>query len=162
MCQINNYLFFFSMNSILANNVFNSRHFFCFVVCLFFFLCSPAKTPDPDPPHKEKKYIVYESCLMELFERCAVCTRLSEVSCKTRGTMVTVEQTCNYCAQKVRTWRSQPLIRSSPHGNIQLSAACFIGGESFAKLERVNIYTPAISVTHFVWIWLLDCGYIRG
>ncbi|XP_061599729.1 uncharacterized protein LOC133462479 [Cololabis saira] len=89
------------------------------------------------PHHKEKKYIIYRSCLMELFKECPLCQRPSQVSSKTRGTMLIVEQTCTYCAQKVRTWRSQPMIRSMPAGNIQLSSAIYIAGESFSKFERV-------------------------
>ena len=98
------------------------------------------------PHHKDKKYIVYHSCLMELFRECPLCQRPSHVSSKTRGTMIIVEQTCTYCDQKVRTWRSQPMVRHIPAGNIQLSSAIYIAGESLSKFERVS------TVLHTVWV----------
>ncbi|KAF1382358.1 hypothetical protein PFLUV_G00142970 [Perca fluviatilis] len=83
-----------------------------------------------------RKYIVYETCLMELFEVCAVCKRACLVKTKRLGTFLSVEQLCKYCEYS-RSWKSQPLLDNTPAGNVQLSAAVYISGASFFKLQRV-------------------------
>ncbi|XP_055863254.1 peroxynitrite isomerase THAP4-like [Biomphalaria glabrata] len=46
-------------------------------------------------PHKEKKYIIFETCLMQLFARCLICNVLNpEVTLFTSGTMVTAYGKC--------------------------------------------------------------------
>uniref|UniRef100_A0A8C5FP91 THAP-type domain-containing protein n=1 Tax=Gadus morhua TaxID=8049 RepID=A0A8C5FP91_GADMO len=86
--------------------------------------------------HDIRKYIVYETCLMELFEVCPVCKRVCSVKNKVLGTFISVKQLCEYCEYS-RIWQSQPLLDSTPAGNLQLSAAVYISGASFFKLQRV-------------------------
>ncbi|KAJ8277185.1 hypothetical protein GJAV_G00072340 [Gymnothorax javanicus] len=74
-----------------------------------------------------RKLIVYESCLMELFEKCPLCTSACRLNKYARGTCISIIQRCPRC-QYYRQWRSQPLIGfSTPAGNLQLSAAVFSG-----------------------------------
>ncbi|KAL7373051.1 hypothetical protein ABVT39_009334 [Epinephelus coioides] len=87
-------------------------------------------------PHKTKKYIVHESCIMELFELCPICKCVCEVRTRTIGTFLTVDQLCPHC-QFTRHWKSQPVLGSTPAGNIELSAAVYISGASFFKLEKI-------------------------
>ncbi|XP_036964597.1 uncharacterized protein LOC119025295 isoform X2 [Acanthopagrus latus] len=88
------------------------------------------------PVHKTPTYIVYEKCLMELFEVCPVCRRVSDVQTRRIGTFLSVEQTCPHC-QFFRKWNSQPVLGSTPAGNLQLSAAVYTTGASFFKLEKI-------------------------
>lgn len=83
-----------------------------------------------------RKYIVYETCLMELFEVCATCKRACLVKTKRLGTFLSVDQICNHCEYS-RSWKSQPLLDNTPAGNIQLSTAVYISGASFFKVQRV-------------------------
>ncbi|XP_057191028.1 uncharacterized protein LOC130555030 isoform X2 [Triplophysa rosa] len=88
------------------------------------------------PIHKTSTCIVYENCLMELFEVCPKCERHSSPKTRTMGTFLRVEQNCPHC-EFSRTWNSQPIIGSTPAGNIQLTAAVYISGASFFKLEKI-------------------------
>ncbi|XP_031418465.1 uncharacterized protein LOC105908557 isoform X2 [Clupea harengus] len=90
-----------------------------------------------NPVHKTPTYIVYENCLLELFEVCPVCRRVTDVRTRRVGTFLSVEQKCPHC-QFYRKWNSQPLLGSTPVGNIQLSAAVYATGASFFKLEKSN------------------------
>ncbi len=58
------------------------------------------------PTHKINKYIVYESCIMELFAGCPVCTRMCDVKTRKLGTFLSVEQHCPHC-EFYRHWNSQ-------------------------------------------------------
>uniref|UniRef100_A0A671XVK2 THAP-type domain-containing protein n=1 Tax=Sparus aurata TaxID=8175 RepID=A0A671XVK2_SPAAU len=89
------------------------------------------------PTHKSRKYIVYESCIMELFAACPVCTRACDVRTRRLGTFLSVEQRCPQC-KFCRHWNSQPILGSTPAGNLHLSAAVYLSGASFSKISRVN------------------------
>ncbi|KAK7150844.1 hypothetical protein R3I93_011943 [Phoxinus phoxinus] len=94
-------------------------------------------TTEPSSPiHKISKYIVYEKCLLELFEVCPRCGRASSPKTRTMGTFLRVEQNCTHCAFS-RTWSSQPIIGSIPAGNLQLTAAVYTSGASFFTLQKI-------------------------
>ncbi|KAF4111800.1 uncharacterized protein LOC131543092 isoform X2 [Onychostoma macrolepis] len=86
--------------------------------------------------HKDAKFIVFEKCLLSLFESCPVCTRACNVRPRRRGTFIAVDQRCSRCGF-FRQWRSQPVIGSTPVGNLQLSAAIYFSGASFLKMQKV-------------------------
>ncbi|XP_035037101.1 uncharacterized protein LOC118123687 isoform X1 [Hippoglossus stenolepis] len=88
------------------------------------------------PSYGEKKYIVYGSCLLKLFETCPVCQRLCEITPRSRGTFVAIDQLCRDCSF-FRQWKSQPVCGSTPAGNIHLSAAIYFSGASFFQLEKI-------------------------
>uniref|UniRef100_A0A1A7YS46 Zgc:123060 n=1 Tax=Iconisemion striatum TaxID=60296 RepID=A0A1A7YS46_9TELE len=73
---------------------------------------------------------------MELFETCPVCSRVSEVKTYRRGTFLSVHQKCHHCNFS-KKWKSQPVMGSTPVGNIQLSAAIYFTGSSYFKLQKV-------------------------
>lgn len=102
------------------------------------------------PTHKIKKYIVYESCIVELFAGCPVCTRVCDVKTRKLGTFLSVEQLCPHC-EFYRYWNSQPVIGGTPAGNLHLSAAVYLSGASFFKIEKVND-------EHLHCLWLSECG----
>ncbi|XP_070412113.1 uncharacterized protein [Nothobranchius furzeri] len=88
------------------------------------------------PAYSVNTYIVYEKCLLELFEKCPVCQRATRVQTRRTGTFLTVEQRCLHC-DYLRKWNSQPLHGGTPVGNLQLSVAVYSNGGSFFKLEKI-------------------------
>ncbi|XDV42669.1 hypothetical protein PO909_011287 [Leuciscus waleckii] len=93
-------------------------------------------TEPTDPVHKTETYIVYENCLLQLFEQCPVCQRVTNVQRKVFGTFLSVEQRCPHC-DFFRKWNSQPIIQSTPAGNLQLSVALYANGASFFKVKQI-------------------------
>lgn len=97
------------------------------------------------PYHEEQKYIVFKSCLWQLFDTCPVCATpclVEEAYCK--GSMVVVNQECPHC-RHCRRWSSQPLIGNTPAGNLLLSGAILFCGLSYTKflraLESIKVLT---------------------
>ncbi|XP_042578764.1 uncharacterized protein LOC109076260 isoform X2 [Cyprinus carpio] len=93
-------------------------------------------TESSKPAHKTAAYIVYENCLLQLFEQCPVCQGVASVRRKRVGTFLAVEQRCPHC-DFFRKWNSQPVVGSTPAGNLQLSVAVYATGASFFKLEKL-------------------------
>ncbi|XP_039550333.1 uncharacterized protein LOC120495031 isoform X2 [Pimephales promelas] len=88
------------------------------------------------PTHNSNKYIVYENCIMDLFNFCPVCTRACDVKTQRLGTFLSVKQRCPNCTFS-RHWNSQPIHGSVPAGNLHLSAAVYLSGASFIQIEKV-------------------------
>lgn len=86
--------------------------------------------------HKIPTYIVYENCLLKLFKLCPMCRRVSDVRRRKLGTFLSVEQRCQHC-QFFRKWNSQPILGSTPAGDLQLSIALYATGASFFKIEKM-------------------------
>lgn len=88
-------------------------------------------------PQSESKFIVFLSCLMELFAFCPLCTEpaSAEVS-KIIGTLIHVTQKCSNC-NYARVWRSQPYIKRIPAGNLLLSAAILFSGSMISQTLRM-------------------------
>ncbi|XP_067237056.1 uncharacterized protein [Chanodichthys erythropterus] len=100
-------------------------------------LDSTLKSEDSSTPtHNCKKYIVYENCIMELFNVCPVCKRACDVRTQRLGTFLSVKQWCPHCTFR-RHWDSQPILGSVPSGNLHLSAAMYLSGASFIQIEKV-------------------------
>ncbi|XP_078123330.1 uncharacterized protein LOC144528551 isoform X1 [Sander vitreus] len=100
-------------------------------------LDSTLKSDDSSAPtHNSKKYIVYENCIMELFNVCPVCTRACDVKTQRLGTFLSVKQRCLHCTF-TRHWNSQPVLGSTPAGDLHLSAALYLSGASFTRIEKV-------------------------
>ncbi|XP_048114220.1 uncharacterized protein LOC125304199 [Alosa alosa] len=88
------------------------------------------------PIHEVSKYIVYETCIMELFKVCPVCKHPCTIQTRRLGTFISVVQQCPHC-EYCRTWDSQPLLNNTPAGNVQLSVVVYVSGASFFKIQRV-------------------------
>ncbi|XP_067301001.1 uncharacterized protein [Pseudorasbora parva] len=95
----------------------------------------------------DAKYIVFEKCLLQLFESCPVCTRRCDVRARRKGTFVAIDQLCPHC-QYFRKWQSQPVVGSTPLGNLQLSAAIYFTGAPFFKLQKVFSAMHVKMITH--------------
>ncbi|KAK2571601.1 hypothetical protein P5673_002962 [Acropora cervicornis] len=89
------------------------------------------------PPQSESKFIVFLSCLLQLFEFCPLCTEpaTAEVS-SVCGTLIHVTQKCLTCSY-ARVWRSQPYIKRIPAGNLLLSAAILYSGSMISQTLRM-------------------------
>ncbi|XP_058606125.1 uncharacterized protein LOC131523619 isoform X2 [Onychostoma macrolepis] len=82
------------------------------------------------------KYIVFESCLRELFETCPLCKTKCDVQCRRMGSYVSFTQHCPKCSYH-RKWESQPVVGSTPVGNLLVSAATYFCGASFIQFEKI-------------------------
>jgi solute carrier family 8 (sodium/calcium exchanger) len=99
---------------------------------------------------EEEKFLVFKSCLWELFATCPKCSKpcLAEEKYR-KGTKVMITQDCPDCEYK-RDWSSQPsYLGDIPAGNLQLSGAILFTGASPSKTLRVlkamNVVTSCIS-----------------
>ncbi|XP_051510706.1 uncharacterized protein LOC127415798 isoform X2 [Myxocyprinus asiaticus] len=90
----------------------------------------------PSSIHDDSKYIVFESCLRELFDTCPICKSKCGVQSHRMGTYVAFNQLCPKCNYN-RQWQSQPIVGSTPVGNLLLSAATFFTGGSFFQLQKI-------------------------
>lgn len=104
------------------------------------------------PPHEEKKYIVFQSCLLQLFRQCITCHATCTLQTWTQGTMIKVKAVCP--DKHTRTWLSQPLIKNKAACNVLLSTAIVATGSSPYKvlrlLELINIQAIA-ERTYFLY-----------
>ena len=81
--------------------------------------------------------MVFESNLLDLFTICPSCFGSSRgTKNKVLGTMVEILRVCSDCGYTSR-WRSLPLIRNMPAGNLALSAAILLSGSQAAKSLRM-------------------------
>ena len=89
-------------------------------------------------PHKERKFLVFESFLLLLFRFCMVCGQATARGIVTRvvGTMVVVNQICDLCGEESQ-WTSQPLLGDIPAGNVLLSASILFSGAIPTKVIRL-------------------------
>ena len=80
----------------------------------------------------EKKYLVFEYCLLQLLKRCCNCGQEVELNTYVRGTLLTVKGTCT--EGHVLNWQSQPLVKDMGAGNLLLSAAILFCGLTFTRV----------------------------
>ncbi|XP_052423624.1 uncharacterized protein LOC127966567 [Carassius gibelio] len=84
----------------------------------------------------DKKFVVFETCLRELFATCPICKHKCDVSLRRVGTYVAFLQLCPKCSYR-KQWESQPTVGSMPVGNLQLSAATYFTGGSFIQVQKI-------------------------
>lgn len=107
-------------------------------------------TKSDSPVHQTTTYLVYESELYNLFKFCPNCgSHVKSMTKTTTGTMLTIGFKCEAgCNAK---WRSQPMLRRMPAGNLLLSASIILSGSTFAKVSKLweILQTQCISKTQF-------------
>ncbi len=88
----------------------------------------------PADYQSEKKCIVLESQLLELFDKCPEWSRdsVGEVV-NVQGTRGKIHQRCTV-SDAERMWDSQPYIRKMPLGNLLLSGAILVSEVSHHRL----------------------------
>lgn len=103
----------------------------------FYNVYSVNPNPNPTPVEQRRKYIVFEDCLLSLFNKCVNCGKATVgVIRATIGTFVRVKQACDNC-ESTREWDSQPFIRNIPAGNILLSSSILFTGALPSQVLRV-------------------------
>ena len=96
--------------------------------------------------HKERKYVVFESCLSQLLSVCRFCSgKAAVIRKRTIGTLVIFQAVCTQESEHIYSWVSQPMKGGLPVGNLILSAAMLFRGSSPVKsvntLKFSNIQT---------------------
>lgn len=76
---------------------------------------------------------------MDLFNTCPVCTQACDVKTQRLGTFLSVKQWCPHCTF-TRSWNSQPVLGSTPAGNLHLSAAVFITIEKVFNAMKLQLF----------------------
>lgn len=101
-------------------------------------------------PNKKRQFLIAESCLLELLNKCKECGQCACVTLKCFvGTMIIVEV---QCAQgHDYAWRSEACSNSMPWGNLLLSAAILYSGSSPAKVLTMfgHLNVPVFSTRNF-------------
>ena len=103
-----------------------------------------------DDLQKERKFIVFESCLLSLFSQCCKCGLEVELKTSIRGTLLVVNGSCPN-GHDVH-WQSQPTVRNMVAGNLLLPAAILFSEltytTSFANMAGI-LNVPMISESYF-------------
>ena len=97
-------------------------------------------------PDKERQFLVSESSLLQLLNKCKVCGQDACVTIKRFvGIMIIVDVQCSQGHDY--TWRSQSMHNSMPWGNLLLSAAILFSGGSPAKILTMfgHVKVPVFS-----------------
>ncbi|KAG0445395.1 hypothetical protein HPB47_015831 [Ixodes persulcatus] len=99
-------------------------------------MCSRDETIESELPlQDEEKYVVFESCLLEIVAICRTCLMKCEPSLTVKGTLVNVETICKDA--HYHTWSNQPVIKGKAAGSLLLSSAIFFSGASPTATLRV-------------------------
>lgn len=95
---------------------------------------SPEQMPNNIVPAKERKFVVFESKLNELFQKeCSVCGEKGKMTKQhIIGTAISVVIDCN-CNQPFK-WSSQPFSGTMPLGNLIIAGAVMFAGCSISKI----------------------------
>ncbi|VDI52698.1 Hypothetical predicted protein [Mytilus galloprovincialis] len=83
---------------------------------------------------KERKFIVFETELQDLFRECAECRKTltsEEIVKKVTGTFIQVNIICD-CGY-TKSWKSQPMSNTMPVGNLVLAGAILFSGSNPSK-----------------------------
>ena len=97
---------------------------------------STSDESDEEGLKNEKKFIVFESMLDQLFINCKTCGSLCEIEKSSTGSMVSVKATC--CNNHTFHWRSQPQLHNKPAGNILIPAAIVFSGGSYEPMKQFS------------------------
>ena len=82
----------------------------------------------------EPKYLVFGSCLKELFKFCISCgANVTELKIIHTGCLVTVKTTC--LASHDAIWNSQPLVNRTPVGTLLLCSSVLFTGNTFSRIQ---------------------------
>ena len=92
---------------------------------------------------KDRKFLVFKSQVMQLFQRCHRCGLEVKLETSIRGTLLVVNGTCP--DGHVLQWQSQPMIRGMAAGNLLLSAAILLCGLTFTSIANLaDVFNLAV------------------
>lgn len=89
-------------------------------------------------PERERKFIVFESCLELLLARltCPVCNSpQNQISKFVMGTLLKIKIECIE-GHTIVNWASQPLLGQMPAGNLLCSVATLFSGETYQHMKN--------------------------
>ena len=99
--------------------------------------------------YREKKFIVFQSCLLELFEKCPLCGGVAEAHVeKLDATLIHIQQKCLEADCKYqRPWKNQPFVQNMPACNLLMSASILMSG----TIANCLIFPPRLSPSVIVY-----------
>ncbi len=107
-------------------------------------------------PQEDRKYLVFEKNLMELFQfcpsrHCGAPCNVSRSTAKCHGSMLVVTQECTLC-DYTRRWSSQPMIGNIPAGNLLISSAALFSSACPTKVLRFlqHLNVQGVSMNTFL------------
>lgn len=83
----------------------------------------------------DRKFIVNETCLDMLLDKCSVCNRRASIKKVIKGCLLICTRTCFDCSETV-TWSSQPCSGTLSEGHLDLAAAIMFSGSGPTKFLR--------------------------
>lgn len=83
----------------------------------------------------EKKFIVFETCLVKLFSHCNRCLAPCEIQMATSGSLLTITSICP--DQHIMEWHSQPCVHDRAVGNLLLCGSVLFSGSNPTKILRL-------------------------
>ena len=93
--------------------------------------------------NKDRKFIVFESQLMQLFQRCHSCGLEVKLKTSIRGTLLVVNGVCP--DGHILHWQSQPMVRGMAAGNLLLPAAVLLCGLTFTSIANLaDVFNLAV------------------
>lgn len=98
-----------------------------------------------------RKFIVFEDCLLSLFQVCKSCGSTTTITKHTIGTFLRLKQQCLKCMETF-VWDSQPFLNNIPAGNLLLSSSILFSGALPTQVIRLltNMGCASISMrTYF-------------
>lgn len=106
----------------------------------------------PDNPAEQRKFLVFESSLMELFQTCRKKGCSAEVTGMQQlisGSRLIVKTKCSSGCSCI--WSSQPLLSKMGAGNLLLSAAVLFSGNTYTRLYDIadHLNMPILSESRF-------------
>ena len=111
---------------------------------IFVIHSDPVDVPPNTHCHEERKYIIFQSSLLELFRVCRCCHGPGQTSLTEVGTYLKVIFACLECDFRLE-WTSQPLVGTMPVGNLLLSAGILFTGN---LLTKVFCFLDAMNIAH--------------
>lgn len=81
------------------------------------------------------KYLIFESCLLELFRLCHCCgSFIADTNITRSGSLVTITTTC--LNSHVKVWNSQPIINNIPVGNMLICSSILFTGSTYTHINN--------------------------
>lgn len=100
----------------------------------------------------ERKFLVFESCIVSLFTKCqrtGCAAEVREIKRIVSGSRLLVQTKC--VAGCLYTWSSQPILNRMGAGNLLLAAAILFSGNTYARMHDFADYLkmPILSESQF-------------
>ena len=95
----------------------------------------------------ERQFLIFESCLMQLFVICSTCLApIATIKKSLYGSLLKISAECHNGHQI--NWSSQPVHNCMPLGNLFVAASCLFSGSQCSKLFTFlnHLKVPSIAI----------------